>query len=46
MYAVVFGPCSGHVPTLPQVMFRVWVRVGVGVSLTEGVGGDVARNQA
>ena len=42
----IFRRCSvaGHVPTLPWVRSRVWVMVRV--SYREGVGRDVARNQA
>ena len=40
---------AGYVPTPPWLMLRVWVRVGLELALysfKEGVGGDVARNQA
>ena len=40
------GPCSvaGHIPPLPCVWSRVWIRVGA--SFREGVGKDVAHKQA
>ena len=36
-----FGPCmvAGHVPTLPWVKSRVWVKVRLGAGLASGRGG-------